>query len=146
MSIKHPKITVLSWSWGTQSTVHCINIFILEFLEIKMSGAVNPNTSHSPPVCTMFNEKAQYLKFFMLFPGVTIMTSTSHWWRHHQNFAWYFEGVDLNLGYAPAGVAYKSVAYKSNACSNLVQSNLSIADTCGSLKKCPLDRGLHFLG
>ena len=40
-----------------------------------MSGAVNPNTSYSPPVCTMFNEVAQYLKFFMFFLGVTIMTS-----------------------------------------------------------------------
>ena len=40
-----------------------------------MSGAVNLNILHSSPVCTMFNEIAQYLKFFMFFPGVTIMTS-----------------------------------------------------------------------
>ena len=39
------------------------------------SGAVNPKTSHSPPVCSMFNEIAQYLTFFMFFPGVTIMMS-----------------------------------------------------------------------
>ena len=36
------------------------------------SGAVNPKTSHSPPVCSMFNEIAQY--FFMFFPPVTIMS------------------------------------------------------------------------
>ena len=42
-----------------------------------MSGAVNPNTPHSPPVGTMFHEIAQYSKFFMFFPGVTIMTSAS---------------------------------------------------------------------
>ena len=42
-----------------------------------MSGAVNPNTSRTPPVCTMFNEIAQYLKFVMLIPGVTIMMSVS---------------------------------------------------------------------
>ena len=30
------------------------------------------------------------------------MTSASEWWRHCQNFARYLEGVDLNLGYAPA--------------------------------------------
>ena len=40
-----------------------------------MSGAVNLNILHSSPVCTMFNEIAQYLKFFMFFLGVTIMTS-----------------------------------------------------------------------
>ena len=40
-----------------------------------MSGAVNLNILHSSPVCTMFNEIAQYLKFFMIFPGVTIRTS-----------------------------------------------------------------------
>ena len=40
-----------------------------------MSGAVNPNTLHSSPVCTMFNEIAQYLKFFKFFLGVAIMTS-----------------------------------------------------------------------
>ena len=50
-------------------------IYFEFFLEIKMSGAVNPNTPRSPPVCTMFNEIAQYLKFFMFFPDVTIMTS-----------------------------------------------------------------------
>ena len=33
-----------------------------------MSGAVNSNTPHSPPVCIMFNEIAQYLKFFMFSP------------------------------------------------------------------------------
>ena len=41
------------------------------------SGAVNPNTPLSPPVCSMFNEIAQYLKFFMFFLGVTIMMSVS---------------------------------------------------------------------
>ena len=39
------------------------------------SGAVNRNTPHSPPVCSMFNEIAQYLKFFRFFHGVTRMTS-----------------------------------------------------------------------
>ena len=42
-----------------------------------MSGAVNPNAPHSPPVIGMFNEIAQYLKFFMFFTGVTIMTLVS---------------------------------------------------------------------
>ena len=42
-----------------------------------MSGVVNPNTPQSPPVCGMFNEIAEYLKSFMVFPGVTIMTSVS---------------------------------------------------------------------
>ena len=42
-----------------------------------MTGAVNPNNLPSPPVCTMFNKIAQYFKFFMLFPSVTIMTSAS---------------------------------------------------------------------
>ena len=45
-----------------------------------MSSAVNPNTLHSPPVCNMFDERAQYLKLFMFFPGVTIMT-----WRHNDD-------------------------------------------------------------
>ena len=37
-----------------------------------MSDAVNPNTPHSPTVCTMFNKiQFQYLKFFMGFLGVT---------------------------------------------------------------------------
>ena len=42
-----------------------------------MSGAVNPNTLHNPPVCNMFDERAQYLKLFMFFPVVTIMTLAS---------------------------------------------------------------------
>ena len=37
-----------------------------------MSGAVNPNTPHSPPVCIMFNDIGQYLKIF----GVIMMTSS----------------------------------------------------------------------
>ena len=41
------------------------------------SGAVNRNTPHSPPVCSMFNEIAQNLKFLMFFSSLTIMTSTS---------------------------------------------------------------------
>ena len=65
-----------SCNWGAQSTAQCIYL-LRNFLAIKMSGAVNPNTPHSPPVCAMFNEIAQYLKFFMFFPGVTIMTSAS---------------------------------------------------------------------
>ena len=40
-----------------------------------MSSAVTSNTLHSSPVCTMFNDIAQYLKLFMFFPGITIMTS-----------------------------------------------------------------------
>ena len=36
-----------------------------------MSAAVKSNTQHSPPVCSMFNERAQNLKFFMYFPDVT---------------------------------------------------------------------------
>ena len=44
------------------------------------SGAVNPNTPHSPPTCSTFNEIAQYLRFFMFFPNaisVTIKTTAS---------------------------------------------------------------------
>ena len=40
-----------------------------------MGGAVNLNTPHSPPVRTMFNEIAPYLKFFMFFHNITIMAS-----------------------------------------------------------------------
>ena len=78
MSIKHPKVTVLLLLVQMGHTRHCSMykyIYFEFFLEIKMSGAVNPNTPRSPPVCTMFNEIAQYLKFFMFFPDVTIMTS-----------------------------------------------------------------------
>ena len=39
------------------------------------SGAGIPNTPHSPPVGSMFNEIAQNLKFFIFFPGVTKMMS-----------------------------------------------------------------------
>ena len=42
-----------------------------------MSGAVNSNAPHSPPVCDMFNEIVQYLTFFMFFTGVTVMTLAS---------------------------------------------------------------------
>ena len=61
---------------------------------IKVSGAVNPNTPHSPLVCSMLNEIAKYLKLFMSLPSVTIMTSASKWWCHRQNFAQCLEGVD----------------------------------------------------
>ena len=59
-----------------------------------MTGAVNPNNLHSPPVCTMFNKIAQYLKFFMLFTSVTIMTSAS-------KLGAISSVLDLNLGYTP---------------------------------------------
>ena len=66
-----------------------------------MSGAVNPNTPHSPPVCTMFKEIAQYLEFFHVFPqyydnyvSVIVMTSSSDFGQCH-------EGVDLNFSYVP---------------------------------------------
>ena len=43
------------------------------------SLAVNPNIPYSPPVCSMFNEITQYLKFFMFFPDVfSVMTMRSH--------------------------------------------------------------------
>ena len=60
----------------------------MDFLAIKMSGAVNPNTPHSPPVYTMFNEITQYLKFFMCHDNdisVIMMISSSKfcaiYWR-----------------------------------------------------------------
>ena len=51
------------------------------FFAIKMSSVVNPNTPHSAPVCTMFNEITQYLKFFVSSTGVKMiimMTSSSN--------------------------------------------------------------------
>ena len=51
--------------------------------EIKISGAVKRNTPHSPLVCSMLNEMAQYLKLVLsivlqnVFPDVMIMTSAS---------------------------------------------------------------------
>ena len=42
-----------------------------------MGGALNPNTLHSPPVSSMLDKIAQFLKLFMFFPGVKTMTSTS---------------------------------------------------------------------
>ena len=63
---------------ASHKTLFNVQIYFLwNFLETEMSGAVNPNTPHSPPVCIMFNEIAQYLKFFIFFPSVTIMTSAS---------------------------------------------------------------------
>ena len=103
MSIKHPKVTVLLLLVQLGHTRDCSMykyIYFRIFLEIKMS-AVNPNTPHSPPACTMFNEVVQYLTFFMFFAGVTIM-SASWQWCHHQNLAQYLEGGDLDLGYIPA--------------------------------------------
>ena len=69
--------------------------------------AVNPNILHSPSACSMCNEIAQYLKFFVFFLDTisfTIMTSASQPWYHYQNFAQYFQGVDLNSGYAPGSI------------------------------------------
>ena len=87
---------------GAHKALFSVQIYLpWKFLEIVISGAVNPSTAHSPPVCSMFNEIVQYLKFFMFWPGVKIMTSLSEWWRHRENFSQYSEGVDLNLGYAP---------------------------------------------
>ena len=42
-----------------------------------MSGAVNSSAPYSPPVCDMFNEIVQNLKFFMSFTGVTVMKLVS---------------------------------------------------------------------
>ena len=76
MSIKHPKVVVLLLLEQLGHTKHC-SIFKYTLLTKNDSGAVNRNTSDSPPVCSMFNEIAQYLEFFMFFPGVTIATSVS---------------------------------------------------------------------
>ena len=72
-----------SCNWSTRSTVQFLNIFTSEFFRDYWcksgavdSGAVNRNTPHRPPVCSMFNEVTQRLKFLMFFPSVTIMTST----------------------------------------------------------------------
>ena len=63
---------------GANKELFSVYIYLFwNFLEIKMSGAVNPNTPHSPPACSMFNEIAQCLKLFMFFSGVAIMTSAS---------------------------------------------------------------------
>ena len=81
MSIKHPKVVVLLLLEQLGHTKHCSIFKYIYFgifyrlLTQNDSGAVNRNTSDSPPVCSMFNEIAQYLKFFMFFPGVTIATS-----------------------------------------------------------------------
>ena len=62
----------------------CINIFTLEFFRDYScksgavdSGAVNRNTPYSPRVCSMFNQIAQNVKFFMFFLSVKIMMSAS---------------------------------------------------------------------
>ena len=47
------------------------------FLEIKMIGTANPQYSRQSTFMYMFKVIAQYLIFFMLFPGVMIMTSWS---------------------------------------------------------------------
>ena len=63
---------------GANKELFSVYIYLFwNFLEIKMSGAVNPNTPHSPPAFSMFNEIAQCLKLFMFFSGVAIMTSAS---------------------------------------------------------------------
>ena len=63
---------------GANKELFSVYIYLLwNVLEIKMNGAVNPNTSHSPPACSMFSEMAQCLKLFMFFSGVAIMTSAS---------------------------------------------------------------------
>ena len=80
MSIKCPNVTVLLLLVQLGHTKHCSMykcICFGIFLEIKISGAVNPSTSHSQPVGSMFNEIVQFLKLFMFFPGVLIMTSAS---------------------------------------------------------------------
>ena len=39
---------------------------------------INPNIPNSSPVCSMFNEIAQYLKLFMSFPcAISVMMMTS---------------------------------------------------------------------
>ena len=58
---------------GAYKALFNVSIYLLEnFFEIKMSGAVIPNTPHSPSVCTVFNEIVQYLNFLMFFPVVNV--------------------------------------------------------------------------
>ena len=64
---------------GAHKALFIVSIYLLwNFLEIKISGSVNLllHAFHLY-VPTIYNEIAQYLKFFMFFPGVTIMTSAS---------------------------------------------------------------------
>ena len=76
MSIKYPKVTVLLLLMQLGHTKHC-SMYKYIYCGIFGDCAVNPNTPHSPPVRRVFNEIAQYLRFFMFFLGVTIMTSAS---------------------------------------------------------------------
>ena len=71
MSIKHPKVTILLLLVELGHTKHCsmYKYIVRNFLEIKMNGAVNPNTPYSPPVCSIVNEIAKYLKFSCFSPA-----------------------------------------------------------------------------
>ena len=86
MSIKHTKVVALLLLVQLGHTKHCsfLNIFTSEIFRdyscksgAVVSGTVNRNTPHSIPVCSMFNEMAQNLNFFMFFPSITIMTLAS---------------------------------------------------------------------
>ena len=86
MSIKHPKVTVLSLLVQMGHTKHfslCEDIYFKIFCRLLMkyySDAVNPNTPHILSVCVMFIKIVQYLKLSMFYPDairVTVMTSAS---------------------------------------------------------------------
>ena len=83
MSIKHLKVAVLLQLVQLGHTKHCSifkYIYFKNFERLLMqndSDAVNFNSPNSPPVCSMLSEIAQYLKFFMLFPCVTVTMSAS---------------------------------------------------------------------
>ena len=57
MSIKYPKVTVLLPLVRFGYKKHCsMYKYIWNVFQIKTSGAINPNTLHSPTVSTVFNE------------------------------------------------------------------------------------------
>ena len=65
MSIKYPKVTVLLLLVQLGHKRHIsMYKYIWNVFEIKMSGAINSNTPHSPSVCTVFNEIVQYFHVF----------------------------------------------------------------------------------
>ena len=70
MSIKHPKVTVLLLLIQFSHTKH---YSMYKFIYSRIFWRLL--TTHSPSVCSMFNDMVQY--FLMLFTGVTIMTSVS---------------------------------------------------------------------
>ena len=76
LSIKHPQVVVLLLLVLVGHTKHYSIYKYIYFgnfwrlLTKNYSGAVNPNTPHCPPVCSIFNEIVQFFNFSR-FPPVS---------------------------------------------------------------------------